>query len=302
MPIQTVTLSVLIASPGDTAAERDAVEDVIRSFNSDHTLQRKVHLLPLRWELGAVPRLDGRKDAQTLINEQFADAADIVVALFNSRLGQATRRAVSGTAEEVLRARDRGAQVHVFFSEAPVPRDHDPAQLAALNAFRLELQGHGLTRTYASGDELRTRVRTCLEHDAYLAVDAATAPGPAVAATGDPRAASGARALLRCTHLADTRQIADLKGRVRTMRHNHRLRVENLGDVAADDVALAIEPVGEGSAPEFFGMLVAERIPSRAYVDFPLAMDMGVAPQGRVTQTWSEKGVQRSEVQTISWI
>src|SRR4051794_21876616 len=129
MPIQTLTLSVLIASPGDTAADRDAVEDAIRSWNSDHTMRRKVHLLRLRWELGAVP-LVGQGDAQQVINEQFADEADIVIAVFNSRLGQATKRAVSGTAEEILRARDRGAAVHVFFSDAPIPRDHDPDQLA----------------------------------------------------------------------------------------------------------------------------------------------------------------------------
>ncbi|MEU8768191.1 hypothetical protein AB0C94_14670, partial [Streptomyces griseus] len=56
MAIQTLTLSVLIASPGDTAPDRDVVEDAIRSWNSDHTMRRKIHLLPLRWELGVLTR------------------------------------------------------------------------------------------------------------------------------------------------------------------------------------------------------------------------------------------------------
>ncbi|MFD5065854.1 hypothetical protein ACFWNO_47220, partial [Streptomyces sp. NPDC058394] len=162
MALQTITLSVLIASPGDTPVERDVVENVIRSWNSDHTLQRKIHLLPLRWELGAVPMV-GQQDAQQVINEQFADMADIVIAVFNSRLGKATKRAASGTAEEILRARDRGAAVHVFFSEAPIPRDHDPDQLAALRVFQKELQEHGLTGGYSSTDDLGAKVRRCLE-------------------------------------------------------------------------------------------------------------------------------------------
>ncbi|MFC9950386.1 hypothetical protein ACFVIN_07575 [Streptomyces prasinus] len=57
MPIQTLTLSVLIASPGDTATDRNVAEDAIRSWNSVHTMRRKIHLPPLRWELGVVPLL-----------------------------------------------------------------------------------------------------------------------------------------------------------------------------------------------------------------------------------------------------
>lgn len=279
MPIQTLTLSVLIASPGDTAADRDVVEDAIRSWNSDHTMRRKVHLLPLRWELGAVP-LVGQGDAQQVINEQFADEADIVIAVFNSRLGQATKRAVSGTAEEILRARDRGAAVHVFFSDAPIPRDHDPDQLAALNAFRTELQEHGLTGSYMSADDLKAKVRTCLEHDAYKAGDLSSDEADRSRPT-EPR--------------------QDNRGRIKMRRARERLRVENLGDVAAEDVALEMKPVGEGHNPEAVGELTAGRIPPRSFVNFPVALDMGTDRQGTIIHRWTEAGQQHSEEQTISW-
>ncbi|GAP46050.1 hypothetical protein [Streptomyces azureus] len=290
MPIQTVTLSVLIASPGDTAADRDVVEDAVRSWNSDHTMRRKVHLLPLRWELGAVP-LVGQGDAQQVINEQFADEADIVIAVFNSRLGQATKRAVSGTAEEILRARDRGAAVHVFFSDAPIPRDHDPDQLAALNAFRMELQEHGLTGSYMSADGLKAKVRTCLEHDAYKAGDLSS----------DEADRSRPGAVLRSSFQWETEPRQDSRGRIKMRRARERLRVENLGDVAAEDVALEMKPVGEGHNPEAVGELTAGRIPPRSFVNFPLALDMGTARQGTIIHRWTEAGQQYSEEQTISW-
>ncbi|MCX4699075.1 hypothetical protein [Streptomyces sp. NBC_01373] len=290
MPIQTLTLSVLIASPGDTAADRDVVEDAIRSWNSDHTMRRKVHLLPLRWELGAVP-LVGQGDAQQVINEQFADEADIVIAVFNSRLGQATKRAVSGTAEEILRARDRGAAVHVFFSDAPIPRDHDPDQLAALNAFRMELQEHGLTGSYMSADDLKAKVRTCLEHDAYKAGDLSS----------DEADRSRPGAVLRSSFQWETEPRQDSRGRIKMRRARERLRVENLGDVAAEDVALEMKPVGEGHNPEAVGELTAGRIPPRSFVNFPLALDMGTARQGTIIHRWTEAGQQYSEEQTISW-
>lgn len=291
MPIQTITLSVLIASPGDTAPDRDVVEDAIRSWNSDHTLRRKIHLLPLRWELGAVP-LVGQKDAQEVINEQFADEADVVIAVFNSRLGQATKRAASGTAEEILRARDRGAAVHVFFSDAPVPRDHDPDQLAALNSFRTELQEHGLTGTYVSADDLRAKVRTCLEHDAYKAGNL----------NSDEPNHSHPGAVLRSTHHWETEPKQDSRGRIKTRRVRHRLRVENLGNAPAEDVVVEMKPVEEGHNPHLLGELTAGRIPPTSFVDFPIAISMGTARQGTIIHRWTEAGQEHSEEQTISWL
>lgn len=292
MALQTITLSVLIASPGDTADERNTVEDVIRSWNSDHTLQRKIHILPLRWELGAVP-LVGSKDAQEVINEQFADTADIVIAVFNSRLGQATKRAASGTVEEILRARDRGAVVHVLFSDAPVPRDHDPEQLAALNMFRTELREHGLTGSYASTDDLTAKVRTCLEHDAYQIGDLGNKTD------GAPLSQSGA--VLRSTYLHETEPKQDSRGQIKAKRVKERLRVENLGKAAAEDVVLEISPVGEGDNPIVIGSLTAGRIPSQSYVDFPVALHQTVALQGTVIHRWTENGDPHTEEQTISW-
>ncbi|MFF4100547.1 hypothetical protein [Streptomyces sp. NPDC001903] len=292
MAYRTITLSVLIASPGDTPEERDAVENVIRSWNSDHTLQRKIHLLPQRWELGAVPII-GQQDAQEVINEQFADTSDIVVAVFNSRLGQETRRAASGTAEEILRARDRGALVHVFFSDAPIPRNHDPKQLSALNEFREQLREHGLTGSYASLDDLVSKVRRCLEHDAYKLGN--------IGDTDFNEKPDVPGAVLRSSYRYETEPTQDSKGRTKMKRVRQRLRVENLGEAVAEEVSLEITPVGEGENPRMLESATAGRIPPRSYVDFVVALHLGVASQGTVVHRWSEDGKSYSDEQTISW-
>lgn len=51
------------------------------------------------------------------------DDADVVFALFDSRLGTPTPDAISGTAEKINRAVELGKPVHVYFSTAPLPRD-----------------------------------------------------------------------------------------------------------------------------------------------------------------------------------
>src|SRR6266496_5904882 len=122
MSFNAKVLVVLVAAPGDTVDARDTVEREVRMWNTDHCRDKKVMLLPIRWETDAVPEL-GDGDAQSVINSQLVDDVDIVFGLFHGRLGSPTPRAASGTAEELERSITRGARVHVYFSAMPLPRE-----------------------------------------------------------------------------------------------------------------------------------------------------------------------------------
>ena len=163
MAFDAHVLLVLIASPGDTLQERDAAERSLLGWNADRAQREQIVLIPRRWETHAVPRLGAR--AQSVINEQLVDEADIVIALFDSRLGMATGEAVSGTAEEIQRAHEAGKRVHVWFSDEPIPRDADLSQVQALRDFKETLQPLGLLGTYGSADDLAFKVRQAIESD-----------------------------------------------------------------------------------------------------------------------------------------
>ncbi len=229
MSFEARVLSVLIASPGDT---RDVVEAAIQSWNRDRARAQKVVLLPLRWEFDAVPELGS--DVQAIINKQLVDEADIVIGLFHSRLGRPTPRGVSGTVEEIERSMERGACVHVFFSEMPLPRDVDPEQLKSLREFQAKLQEQGLVGSYASHEDLSAKIRTCLEQDVDNFVPAIP-PGVIL-----PLPSAAPRAILRGRHESTSRR--------------DRLVVENLGTAAAEDVTVEIEPIGEGESPVVRGV------------------------------------------------
>jgi cell fate (sporulation/competence/biofilm development) regulator YlbF (YheA/YmcA/DUF963 family) len=95
------------------------------------------------------------------------DRADIVIAVFDSRLGHPTADAVSGTADEIQRAIDATKHVHVWFSNEPVDRKavKDLEQLAALQQFRAELQMQGLLAEYDDLNDLAKKVRAAIEDD-----------------------------------------------------------------------------------------------------------------------------------------
>ncbi len=163
MPFHAHVLRVLIASPGDTRDERDAVERALHEWNASRAAREGLVLLPRRWETDAVPVLGG--SGQGAINKQLLHSADIVVALFDSRLGRATEDAVSGTAEEIQRADVAGKQVHVYFWEEALPRDVDERQLRALRQFKTRLGSKGLLGSYTDPSDLAGQVRNAIEHD-----------------------------------------------------------------------------------------------------------------------------------------
>src|SRR5260370_42549611 len=78
----------------------------------------------------------------------------MVVAVFGHRIGTATGVAQSGTIEEIEHLRNKGKHVAVYFSNAPIPRDHDPDQLRRLNDYRDSLKANTLYWTFDSTEDL----------------------------------------------------------------------------------------------------------------------------------------------------
>ncbi|MBD8729010.1 hypothetical protein IFT45_13860 [Frigoribacterium sp. CFBP 13707] len=154
----------MIASPSDLGAARDAVEDAIGSWNAKHAESAGVVLLPWRWESSSVPGLSA--PAQTLLNRQGVDRSDIVIALVGARIGTATPDAISGTVEEIDRARARGIPVHLYFSQESVSLNSiDTAQLEAVRTFRSQIQRLGLYGEFGRIDDLREQVDRALSSD-----------------------------------------------------------------------------------------------------------------------------------------
>jgi hypothetical protein len=100
-PVKATVLNVLIASPSDVSAERDAVESVIHEWNANHRAQTGITLHPVRWETHWYPA--ARDRTQGIINRQIVDSGHPLIGIFGNRLGTPTGEAQSGTIEEIER-------------------------------------------------------------------------------------------------------------------------------------------------------------------------------------------------------
>ncbi len=156
MPYNARVIEVMVASPGDVAAEREVFREIVHDWNVIHARERSLVVLPVGWETHSSPRLGERP--QEVINQQIVESCDLLVGIFWTRLGTPTGEAASGTVEEIEKHVNAGKTAMLYFSKAPVHIDSvDQAQYAALKAFRDEYMRRGLVEFYTSIDEFRDK-------------------------------------------------------------------------------------------------------------------------------------------------
>jgi hypothetical protein len=157
VPYNTTTYNILIASPGDVAAERGIVRDVVYEWNAIQSFHRSTVLLPIGWETHASPEMGAHP--QEIINQQIVDRCDLLVGIFWTRLGTPTPTHPSGTVEEIKTIIAAGKPAMLYFSSQPVALDSvDTHEYARLKDFRESCKGRGLYEPYESLGDFRTKL------------------------------------------------------------------------------------------------------------------------------------------------
>jgi hypothetical protein len=172
MSYAATVFNVLIASPGDIREERRVTREVVHEWNSVHSRSRKVVLLPRGWDKDAYSSMGGR--AQAELNKQIVDDADLLIAIFGTRIGTPTGEAEGGSIEELTSHMKTGKPAMVFQSFAPVdPRVVATDQYKKLSDFiDTWAKPKGILWPYHSleefRDELRRQLATRVNDDPYF--------------------------------------------------------------------------------------------------------------------------------------
>ncbi|PVU82911.1 hypothetical protein DDP54_07740 [Cellulomonas sp. WB94] len=282
MTFTALVVRVLIASPGDVALEREVISETIDDWNAARAVASEVVLMPIRWETHVVPELG--VDAQMVVNTQIGDGSDIVIAVFSSRVGTATPRAVSGTVEEVDRAVADGRTVHVWFSRAPIPHDADLEQVAKVR--ELPQRWTGLFGHYADLADLRYQVRRALDRDVDKLAAADKVDLVRVFEEGlnvRPAPAPGARLRASAARVAGGEYV---------------IEVANSGVAPAEDLSVVLVGQSGGelalNGPQHFDLL------DGSSATWHVWLSLADSIPATVRMTWLEAGFARSLEQTVS--
>jgi hypothetical protein len=162
MAYQARVFRVLIASPSDVNPERDLVVQCIQEWNDLNSHQRKVVLLPLRWETHSRPEV-GRRP-QEIINTTVVDGCDVLIGIFWTRMGTEAGSGQTGTVEEIERTLSAGKPVMLYFSKAKIePHLIDLDQFTKLKQFQEQTTAQALFESYDNLIEFKDKVSRHLE-------------------------------------------------------------------------------------------------------------------------------------------
>lgn len=153
---------VLIASPSDVEDERIVAVKTIQEWNDLHSADRRVALLPVRWETHSAPEHGERP--QGILNRQIVHDCDLVIGIFWTKIGTPTGKADSGTLEEIEQASTKGKKVMLYFSKSKRDPDLiDIDQLHRLRELKRRTMPNSLIETYADLIEFRDKISRQIE-------------------------------------------------------------------------------------------------------------------------------------------
>lgn len=190
-------LRVFVSSPGDVAAERDVMAELVDSINRTDGKTHGIRLELFRWEDDVVPQI-GPKPQQVVDSQ--TSAYDVYLGIMSTRFGTPTGRYGSGTEKEFKDALKQwkaagSPWITFYFDDAPTlsSKPDDVAQYLKVCEFREGLQKQGLYATYKGVrgskdgfyEKVSLHLRKIIQHMATLQADPTPEPAPAQLSTGE---------------------------------------------------------------------------------------------------------------------
>jgi hypothetical protein len=160
---------IVVASPSDVKAERNALSTVIEELNRSIAADRGLRLELARWETDAYPGFHA-EGPQGLIDPILRiDACDVLIGIFWKRFGTPVSDARSGTEHEFRLGyeawkRTGRPQIMVYFKQQPyTPRSRDETdQWGQVLDFQRNFPKEGLWRPYRGRAQFEPLVRNHL--------------------------------------------------------------------------------------------------------------------------------------------
>jgi len=147
MPYSARVFRILIASPSDVFQERNIIDRVRLFFFYRYSKQKKIVLLPTRWENQVPPTLNS--SPQDIINSRIVEDCDLAVGVFWTRIGSPTEHYEGGTVEELDKVGRANKIVMIYFSDVPIsPSKIDVNQSTKLDDFKHKTYPKGIVHNY----------------------------------------------------------------------------------------------------------------------------------------------------------
>ena len=152
----------MIGSPSDITDEIGVACEVLNHWNTLHSEQNKMVLLPLHWSFSSYPSME--RKPQKSIDKQLVEKSDLMVCIFGTRLGSPTDTEISGTVEEIKEHRKAGKDVMVFFKMSVDDISSvNPQQLQKIKEFKESTKNDVLGMEFSEAKDYEKKFADALQ-------------------------------------------------------------------------------------------------------------------------------------------
>lgn len=153
---------IMFGSPSDIEEEIQVAFQVLNHWNSLHSEQSKIVLLPLHWSISSYPAMG--KHPQKILDEQLVEKSDLLICIFGTRLGSPTDTEISGTVEEIKEHRKTGKDVMMFFKQSVNDLSSvEPQQLQSVKDFKESIKNDVLWCEFSDAADFKNKLFDALQ-------------------------------------------------------------------------------------------------------------------------------------------
>lgn len=146
--------NVMIVSPSDVQEERNIIKENLYRWNELNSHHRKIIFSVLGYDINAHP--DSGKHPQEILNHQLLEQADLIIAIFWTKLGSPTTEYSSGSVEEISKHIQQGKQALIYFSNKSVDlRNLDSEQYKRLQEYKNSIQKSAFYKEFSTDEEFK---------------------------------------------------------------------------------------------------------------------------------------------------
>ena len=144
--------NVMIVSPSDISEEREIAKDVLYRWNELNSRFHNIVFSVLGYEINA--HADSGIHPQESLNHQLLEQADLIIAIFWTKLGSPTKEYSSGSVEEITKHIQQGKKALIYFSNKKVNLQRvDLEQYKRVQEYKKSIQGNTFYKDFSSEEE-----------------------------------------------------------------------------------------------------------------------------------------------------
>lgn len=151
--------NIMIVSPSDISEEREIAKNILYRWNELNSRFHNIVFSVLGYDINA--HADSGVHPQESLNHQLLEQADLIIAIFWTKLGTPTTEYSSGSVEEISKHIKQGKKALIYFSNKSVdPRKLDSVQYKKLQEYKQSIQGNAFYKEFSSPEEFERLLNT----------------------------------------------------------------------------------------------------------------------------------------------